>query len=251
MSNEAFVDDFSQRAIEALEAAGATSDEQALQVLVAEFHKAVPWATQVPQIIDTARADMGVGIAIYYKHPEEGLLFLMLEPNGPNEGKLQIGGGFMGLSTEVVERDPETGKVTKVGDDEPEQQRDALVREVTREELVGKNGPLFVFDKDRPFKIDQKNISVRGVPRSVNGYALKLTGGEFLALRNVLETPEGVIHSHNDEIKAARFVPAAEIFADPEILAHQDQLTLLERVAEFDSLETAEERLEFLMKGFE
>ena len=232
-----------------------TPDEirEALSKLTAQHYPSVPWANKVPDIQDTAQADVGVGVAMYYQHPDGDLRLVMMEPNGPNEGKIQIPGGFKSFAMTETERDPETGTISDLGVDiKPEQQLDAVIREVG-EELRGENGPFFEeLDKDRFVKIDQKTVWPRGVAREVNGYGYELNAQEYGYLES-LEHQQNLGHrvifsEPDEELKAFHIVKAKDIFADPSVLAHPDQLSLFENLDTYLSAPDAESKLEFLQQ---
>lgn len=233
-----------------------TPDEirDALRGLVAGHYPTVPWANKVPSIQDTAQADVGVGVVMYYQHPDGDLRLVMMEPNGPNEGKIQIPGGFKSFATTETERDPETALVNDLGVEiEPEQQLDAVIREIG-EELRGEEGPFFEeLDKDRFIKLDQKTIWPGGAAREVNGYGYELNAQEYgylESLEHQQKLGQRVIFSEPDEeLKAFHIVKARDVFDDPSVLAHPDQLSLFERLQGYLRIEDPQEKLEYVLEG--
>lgn len=236
--------------------------EDSLPSLVEKMYKSSkPWANQSPEIKDVAQPHVGVGVAMYYNHPTEGLKFVLVEPNGENEGKVQILGGFMDFAVSETEVDLENQKVIISGSKDPEQKLEALLREID-EELCGEFGPLFSginpnrfvqFDEKTTVveTFDEKTKEVRREAQMVFGYGLELTQKEYEYLEDLSDWQEEapVIYSLRNEIKAVRVVSAEEIFDNPDMLAQAGLLSLFKRIDAFVKLPSAEEKLAFFMGG--
>lgn len=195
-----------------------------LSALVAEAWQPSPWSNMAPAVIDTARADVGVGVALYYATARQDVQVILMKAAG--QEKYQIPGGFVNLTA--------AGDVTLAL---------ATVRE-TNEELVWRRGePVLDFTRmaarlKDAVPLDAKKIVVRGVPRIVMSYPLPVRRGEFETVRDyaaALQADESLrsnlAAATNNEVDGIGIFPLPYLLQHPELLRHPDQASLFVRLA--------------------
>lgn len=181
------------------------------------------WSNIDPQVIDTAKADVGVGLALYYRPKGEAPLVVLMKAAG--QDKYQIPGGFMDLSP--------------TGDTTPQL---AVARE-TVEELVYPDGspvlPFATLAKRLASRapLDFNKISVGGQPRIVSGFACPLTAREFAKisaynqqLQHNPDLRQQMCTHTKGEIDGIGVFPLAHIQANPALLRHIDQASLFAKL---------------------
>ena len=194
-----------------------------LNAVVGQHWPRSPWSNIDPQVIDTAKADVGVGLALYYRPNGEAPLVVLMKAAG--QDKYQIPGGFMDLSP--------------TGDATPQL---AVARE-TVEELVYPDGspvlPFTTLAKRLASRapLDFNKISVGGQPRIVSGFACPLTAREFArisAYNHQLQHDPNLGQQMRErtkgEIDGIGIFPLAHIQANPALLRHGDQASLFAKL---------------------
>ena len=194
-----------------------------LGALVAAHWQPAPWSNMAPQIIDTAKADVGVGLVPYYVEPGSEAQVVLMKAAGLD--KYQITGGFMNLAA--------GGDVSAIA---------VAVRE-TGEELVGANGrpllkPATIIKRlEGQLPLDFNIIAVRGQPRVVASYGLPLVPQELrqiaryaLDLQQMPGLSAALRKATHDEIDGVAVFNLSTVLATPSLLRHPDQATLFRRL---------------------
>ncbi len=205
-----------------LQQVDARERNQVLAQLVRDHWQSQPWSNTDPQIIDTAKADVGVGLALFYQKGKETDVVLM---KAAGLGAYQIVGGFMNLAAS--------------GDASPQA---AAAREVTEELIYPDGTPVLSAQTVEGFlqtelPLDFNVISVRGQRRFVTSYAFQLTSLEYgqlrdyaSDLRNKPELACALARATNNEIDGIGIFPLTEVYAGRVPLRHPDQASLFKRL---------------------
>lgn len=195
-----------------------------LAQLVQQHWRRVPWSNMEPQIIDTAKADVGIGLAIYHQPTKGPVQVVLMKAAG--QDKYQIVGGFMNLA--------------KGGDASPQL---AGERE-TGEELVNLSGkpllpPMMIRHRlAGKLPLDFNAISVRGQPRVVASYCLRLVEPEMKIITEQIKRLEqepgaaaAMAKATNNELDGIKIFTLDEVLARSDyILRHADQASLFKRL---------------------
>jgi hypothetical protein len=193
-----------------------------LSALVATHWQRQPWSNIDPQVIDTAKADVGVGLALFY--PKGGAADVVLM-KAAGQGSYQIAGGFMNLAA--------------AGDASPQA---AAAREAVEELIYPDGTPLLKAQSITGFlqtelPLDFNLISVRGQRRVVASYAFQLTSLEFSHirdyasdLRNKPDMACALRDATKGEIDGIGIFPLTEVYAGRVPLRHPDQASLFKRL---------------------
>lgn len=192
------------------------TENEALNLIVGELYKPVPWSNMTPRIQDTEQANGGVGVALYTWINREAMCLMVVPRNSTEDApKYQIPGGFLDFSAQetLVE-----GCVREVGE------------EMRLPEPIGelvKN-----IDTERFFALDNLMVYINKQARYLNSFGMLLQKREvddiFAMAKNATEAD--FLAATDNEIKGIALVPLKEILAKPEILGHADQLSLFKKL---------------------
>jgi len=206
--------------------AALSADERKAKLtgLVSAHWPRSPWSNMPPQVIDTAKADVGVGLALYYPVPRDDVQVLMLKAKG--QEKYQIPGGFMNLAAD--------------GDATPQA---AGAREAGEELVYADGTPVLSPAKiarrlQGKMPLDFNKISVRGAPRIVTSFDCRLHKREYEKVTKYSEALMGsaalssqLAAATHGEIDGVAFIPLSTLRENHRLLRHPDQATLFEKLA--------------------